>query len=253
MLYNVRYGTGTGPGFNFPVPFMGYLRRTTNNLERIIDFIRSQSPDIIGLVEVDIGSFRTRRENQAEVIAEALGHFHCYQSKYAAWSFAQFIPVLNKQVNAFLSSDVIRNEKFHYFDRGIKRLVIELELEDLTVFLVHLSIKFRHRQEQLRELYEMVKNVKKPLIVAGDFNPIWGDREMDLFLAATGLKNANAGGVPSYPSRAPRRQMDFILHNSQIEVTRFEIPEVVLSDHLPLICDFEIRPAAGDEAPRPVS
>jgi len=34
----------------------------------------------------------------------------------------------------------------------------------------------------------MTNNVKKPVIVAGDFNAFKGDRELKLFLAATGLK-----------------------------------------------------------------
>ena len=241
LLYNVRYCAGTGRKFHFPFPWSGYLKRTTKRLEEITGFIASQAPDIVGLVEVDSGSFRARKQNQAEVIASAIGHYHYYHSKYGEYSLARVLPVMNKQVNAFLTSDVIRNEKFHYFDKGVKRLVIELELENLTVFLVHLSLKFRHRQEQLRDLYTMVREVRKPHIVAGDFNPFWGEKEIELFLAATGLCNPNTGGLPSYPSWSPRRQMDFILHSPEIEVTDFRVPNVVLSDHLPLICDFGIR------------
>ncbi|MCX5759082.1 MAG: endonuclease/exonuclease/phosphatase family protein, partial [Candidatus Hydrogenedentes bacterium] len=114
------------------------------------------------------------------------------------------------------------------------------ELENLIVLLVHLSIKFRHRHYQLWELYSLVKQAKKPVIVAGDFNVFRGAREVQLFLAATGLKNANPEGKPSYPSWAPRRELDFILHSPEIRVTGIQIPRVTLSDHLPLICDFEI-------------
>ena len=45
----------------------------------------------------------------------------------------------------------------------------------------------------------------------------------------------------SAPSRSPRKELDFILHSAQIEVNRFEIPDVRFSDHLPLICDFTIH------------
>ena len=47
--------------------------------------------------------------------------------------------------------------------------------------------------------------------------------------------------MPSYPSRSPRKEIDFILHSSQFEVNRFEIPDVQFSDHLPLVCDFTIQ------------
>jgi len=58
---------------------------------------------------------------------------------------AQRMPLLSKQGNALLTSKEIRTRRCHYFTSGIKRLVIELELKDLVILLVHLSVKFRHR------------------------------------------------------------------------------------------------------------
>jgi endonuclease/exonuclease/phosphatase family metal-dependent hydrolase len=59
-------------------------------------------------------------------------------------------------------------------------------------------------------------------------------------MQAARLRSANVDSLPSYPSRAPRKELDFILYSEGIEVTNFRIPNVRLSDHLPLICDFEI-------------
>ncbi len=236
LLYNIRYGTGGG----FQLSWGGYLRRTCRRLTEISRFIQSLDPDVAGLVEVDAGSFRSRRRNQAETIAAELGHYHTYMSKYHADSLAHRIPVMNRQGNAFLTRDTIAHEEFHYFEKGVKRLVIELELENVTVFLVHLALKFRIRHHQLQQLYTLVKETKKPHIVAGDFNPLWGDHEIELFQAATGLRNANPGSEPSFPSWAPRRQLDFILYSPGVEVRRFWIPRVTYSDHLPLVCDFVV-------------
>ena len=240
LAYNMRYGTGAGARFHLPVPFGGYLKHTDENLENITAFIKSYKPDIVGLIEVDSGSFRARRLNQASVIAKALGHYHIYESKYDSSSLIRRLPIVNKQVNAFLTSEEIKTQKFHYFRKGIKRLVIQLELDDVTIFLVHLSVKFRHRHGQLFDLYKMVREVKKPRIVVGDFNPLWGDDEIELFLAASGLRSANVNDLPTHPSRSPKREIDFILHSPDIRVTHFEMPHVLFSDHLPLICDFEI-------------
>jgi endonuclease/exonuclease/phosphatase family metal-dependent hydrolase len=210
-------------------------------LDGVTEFVRSVQPDVVGLVEVDGGSFRSGRVNQAAHMAQALGHYHTFESKYGDRSWLRFLPVANKQMNAFLTSDVMRQERFLYFDHGVKRLVIQLELEKLTLFLVHLSIKFRHRQHQLGDLYSLVKNVKKPYLVAGDFNVFWGDPEIELFLAATGLKSANAEDLPTYPSWAPKAELDLILYSPGIRITHFEMPPVTFSDHLPLVCDFEVN------------
>lgn len=238
LFYNIRYGTG---GKRLIFPWSGYLRRTTRTIRAITEFIRRLDPDIIGLAEVDAGSYRSSKRNQAEQIAEALRHKHTYMSKYCETSLAHMMPIMNKQGNAFLTRESIVDAHFHYFDKGVKRLVIQLDMKDVSVFLVHLALGYRIRQYQLADLYSMVKAVKKPVIVAGDFNAMWGDREIRLFLAATGLTSANEECRPTYPSWAPKRQLDFILHGPQIRVSHFRMPAVHLSDHLPLVCDFEIR------------
>jgi endonuclease/exonuclease/phosphatase family metal-dependent hydrolase len=240
LLYNIRYAAGTGRRCHLPVPYSGYFKNTNGNLKKIVDFIASVNPDIIGLIEVDSGSFRSENNNQAEAIAWELQHDHVYQSKYSASSVAQKLPLLNRQGNAILTNQEIISQRFHYFQDGVKRLVIELELAEFSIFLVHLSIKFRHRQYQLQDLHSMIKSVQKPVIVAGDFNVLRGDRELQLFLAATGLRNANSNGQHSYPSRAPRRQLDYIFHTQHIRITNFQIPQIKLSDHKPLVCEFEL-------------
>ncbi len=244
LVYNIRYATGTGPAFHLPVPGAGYLRSNRKVLAGITDFIREEKPDIVGLIEVDTGSIRTGMVNQAEHIAQRLGHFSTFQCKYGAGSINQFVPIVRKQGNAFLSAPHVTGERFHYFDTGIKRLIIELELEHVCVFLVHLSLKFRHRQYQLRSLHDLILQSHKPVIVAGDFNTFWGTHEIYLFMRAAGLRNANGAGLPSFPARVPRIELDFILVSQGIEITDFRVPDVRFSDHRPLLCDFNVDPGA---------
>lgn len=238
LLYNIRYCAGIGARFHTPVPYAGYLKFSAGVLEDIVDFIQEVAPDIIGLVEVDSGSFRTGNLCQAEQIASSLGHYHIVETKYGLQSVAGRVPLLNRQGNAVLSRNPIQSHRFHYFEQGVKRLVIEARFEQLTVFLVHLSLTFRNRQYQLHRLHRLIREVKGPIIVAGDFNVLWGDTELELFLSATGLISANSEGQPSHPSRSPRRQLDFILHSPDLVVTDFQVPQILLSDHAPLICDF---------------
>jgi endonuclease/exonuclease/phosphatase family metal-dependent hydrolase len=241
VLYNIRYATGTGPAFHLPVPGAGYLRSNRRVLEGITGFIKSLDPDIVGLIEVDTGSIRSGLVNQARVIADSLGHYSIYQCKYGAASINQVMPIVRKQANAFLAAPRVEGERFHYFDSGIKRLIIELELEDVSVFLVHLSLKFRHRQYQLRYLHDLVRKSTKPVIVAGDFNTFWGTHELYLFMQASGLRSANTTNLPSFPARTPRVELDFILVSEGITVDDFRIPEIRLSDHRPLVCDFTVN------------
>ena len=223
-----------------PLPGAGYVLGNQNVLPEITTFIKSVDPDIVGLVEVDTGSIRSRMVNQAEKIASDLGMNTSYETKYGEKSFNKLLPIVRKQGNAFLAAPRVHGEKFHYFDTGIKRLIIEMEMEHYAIFLVHLSLKYRHRHLQMRTLYDLIAVTEKPVIVTGDFNTFWGENEIYLFMKAAGLKSANADSLPTYPSRSARKELDFILYQDGITVNHFEVPHVRHSDHLPLICDFDV-------------
>lgn len=238
LMYNIRYATGHKNGYHLPIPFAGFFKKTNLNLQRIINFISSINPDIVALVEVDSGSYRSNKSCQAQIIADSLGYNHVVESKYGSDSLAQKVPVLKQQANAILTRQGIENYQCHYFEQGVKRLVIQTDTRTVAIFLVHLSLKYRHRQNQLEHLHSLIQETEKEVILAGDFNTFWGSRELNLFLAATDLKNANSANMPSHPSDAPHRQIDFILHSSGLRIDNFYIPDVRLSDHSPLVCDF---------------
>ena len=247
LLHNIQYGTGRLRRF----AWLETLLRTTSHFPNISRFVRHMDPDIIGLVEVDIGSYRTHRKNQAEELANELDYYHCHRIKYPCSGLGRRVPVLNKQANAVLARQPILRTAFHDFATGFKSLAIEVEFESLTLFLVHLALGMRARQRQLADLHDLIAGCPKPHLVAGDFNTLSGVWEMRMFLRATGLKSANAGHSPTFPSWAPCRELDFICHDPSITPVRFKIPKVRLSDHLPLMFDFETasspaRPTADD-------
>lgn len=241
LQYNIRYAVGGGASMHMPLPGAGYVLGNKSVLPDITNFIKSVDPDIVGLIEVDTGSIRSRRVNQAEKIAADLGMNTSYETKYGQNSFNKMLPIVRKQGNAFMAANRVHGEKFHYFDTGIKRLIIELELKEYAIFLVHLSLKYRHRHLQLRWLYDLIQETEKPVVVSGDFNTFWGENEIYLFMKAAGLSSANTESLPTYPSRSPRKELDFVLYQDGIEVTNFEVPDIRLSDHRPIICDFELR------------
>ena len=169
LVYKIRFATGIGPAFHLPFPGAGYLRSNRKALDGSTSFVKEKDPDIVGLIEVDIGSVRSGMVNQAEPIADALGHYTTYECKYGKSSINNLMPIVRKQGNAVLAAPRVENERFHYFDTGIKRLIIELELDDVCIFLVHLALKYRQRQYQLRYLHDLIVKSHKPVIVTGVF------------------------------------------------------------------------------------
>lgn len=245
MIYNMRYGTGAGFRFHIPFPFGGFFRRTTKKLDSLIRFFRDQKADVLGLVEIDAGSYRSGHRSQADLIAQKLKQRPFCRSKYNRYSWWSRLPLMRKQANACLCGQPVVYERAHFLRKGVKRLVMELELENVVIFVVHLAVSRRCREAQLADLARLVRRVHKPYLIAGDFNAFAGKVELRDFMRALGLSSANRDDLPTFPSRSPRWQLDFILHSPGIQVTHFEVARGIrLSDHLPLICDFEVQDIA---------
>ena len=237
LLHNIQYGTGRLMRFSW----VETLSRTTRHFPNITRFVDHMKPDIVGLVEVDAGSYRARNRNQAEKIAHDLGYEVCSRVKYPDDGLGRKLPVLNKQANAVLSRIPMGKVAFHDFKHGFKSLAIEVRFPTFTFLLVHLALGIRTRQRQLLELHDLVSGIEGPLILGGDFNTLSGFWEMKMFLKATGLKSANVRDLPTYPSWGPYRELDFICYSPEIVPSRFKAPRVHLSDHLPLVFDFTVN------------
>lgn len=241
LIYNIAYGTGapSGMGENI-LTVHRYLRTNRQHLECVIDYIASCNADVVGLVEVDTGSFRTNFVNQAQQIASAVRQYQHCAVKYAPDSLTRKIPILRRQSNAFLTKRKSTPCAFHYFPTGMKRLVLEMEIDGVHLFLLHLALGPRSRRRQLDYLGEVIpKNA--PVVIGGDFNLFGGTHEMERFMENFSLRSANVRNLPTYPSWEPEKQLDFILYSDHIRPLRFEVGCARCSDHLPLLFDFELK------------
>ncbi len=211
LLYNIRYGLGLGSALHWPLPGMGYLFGNRSNLQRITDFIKSQDPDIVGLVEVDTGSIRTRSVNQADVIARSLGHYSVYQCKYGIASLNQRLPILRKQGNAFLAAPRVHGERFHYFEKGIKRLIIELELEELRRVPRAPVAEVSASAYAAAALARSRGGVPKARHHRRGFQYVLGrPGDLPVHEGVQACAAPTSSGLPSYPSRSPRKELDFV-------------------------------------------
>jgi endonuclease/exonuclease/phosphatase family metal-dependent hydrolase len=245
LVYNIRYATGTGPAFHLPFPGAGYLRSSRRVLDEITKFVKDQDPDIVGLIEVDIGSVRSGMLNQAEHIAESLGHYSTYECKYGKSSINNPCPSC-KQGNAFLAAPRVEASA-STTSTPASSGSSSSSSSTVCASSSCTALKYRQRQYQLRYLHDLIAKSHKPVIVTGDFNTFWGTHEIYLFMRAAGLRSANEKNLPSFPARVPRIELDFVLVSKEIEVTNFQVPDVRFSDHRPILCDFTVRGAEASQ------
>ncbi len=241
MVYNIAYGTGSPNGNSHNVLMSHrYIRTHDRHFEKIIDFIKESNADIVGLLEIDTGSYRTDQMNQVKKIANRLNHFHVCDVKYGEKSFLRKMPYWRNQSNAILTALKNGDSKFHFMPRGMKKLVIESKINNVHFFLVHLALTKKVRQIQLNYLEKLIPK-DRHVIVAGDFNTMHGSRELESFMSKCKLRNANNENHATYPAWNAQKELDYILCSEKININHFEVSKVRFSDHHPLIMEFEVK------------
>jgi endonuclease/exonuclease/phosphatase family metal-dependent hydrolase len=115
------------------------------------------------------------------------------------------------------------------------------------IYNMHLGLSGAERKVQLRKFLDSTPFVGlhalTPIIVAGDFNDVWGTLGPKL-LRPAGFEGMTEP-IRTFPSYAPMRALDAIYVRGnvslrQVQRSRLEIAKRA-SDHLPLIADLEIR------------
>lgn len=225
LFYNIQACCG---GENqHHLALWNYLRSKQTTLEQICSNIKALSPDVVGIVEIDAGSYRSK--NQIAYLAERLGYNYASCCKY----LQEATPYLRYQHHAILSRHKILTVKKHHFSKGFKRVTLEAILKtgrkEISVIVTHLSLGPRARERQINELLAIVKKIRRSVILMGDFNQ---DR-----LEVEGLTSCCK--AKTFPSESPKKQLDYIfvkggeVKNSTTLPWRF-------SDHLPLYAELEI-------------
>jgi endonuclease/exonuclease/phosphatase family metal-dependent hydrolase len=208
--------------------------------------LEQYNPDILALIEVDIGSFRAKRD-EAVFFKEQL-HMRSYVEKIKygeKWlSLFHHIPILSKQANALISRYALKNVKYHVLHEGTKRVVIEATVEcpqRITLLLAHLSLGKKTRSRQIEELKKIVNAIDNEVILMGDFNTFNGSLEIIKLLEETKLdyKYLLDTKILTQPSFHPSRCLDYVLYSKGIQVEQYRTLNIHFSDHLPLCVDFK--------------
>jgi len=110
----------------------------------------------------------------------------------------------------------------------------------------------KERIEQSKRILEFSKDGIKPRIIGGDFNLMPGTKSIKMIEAAGYTNLIKEFGIKSTRNKISWEQFakkpgftkqyfaDYVFVSPQIKVKNFEVPYNEVSDHLPLILDFEI-------------
>ena len=196
--------------------------------------------DIVGLQEVDGGSFRSSHINQVEYLATRGGFPHHYQQlNRNLGRFAQ-------HSNGLLSRMAPTLIEEHRLPGTLPgRGAIHARYGDgpdaLHLFVAHLALSHRGRVRQLDYLSEIIQPLRH-VVVMGDLN-CTPDQLHTHTRFCSSLPLYPVRPLLSYPSWQPRRALDHILISSSLKAADVRVLDHLFSDHLPIAVDVALPSA----------
>lgn len=218
------------------------------SLERVIEVIDAENPDLICLQEVDRNVRRSQYDDQPALIRQ---FFHPADSFYQ----------LNVQLRTGGYGNLILSrwpfvEKHRLSlrfnrkkPRGAIATVIDTPEGKLHLVNWHLGLADKERHWQARHLLEhplFRKSSELPTIVVGDFND-WRNTLADGPFQEHGFSQATSppSRFRSFPAFAPFGSLDKAYFRGTIDIRRAHVVRNPLShrasDHLPVTLDFHLN------------
>ncbi len=221
---------------------IGGLDRTYK-LQRIINVLKLLNADFVFLQEVDNQAKRSNRDNQAELIAEALKMSHVWYGnvdvrgggEYGNATFSKFPIQSSRNINLTIAPKKNRS-----------CLEVTVDVPDFGMIRLlncHLGLASIERKMQIDRLMQNLPHqslhLDENLILGGDLNDVWGN--VRTILSSDLLFD---GGQPTetFPAFSPLRPLDGLFFRGSLKPSSHYVPDLKnernASDHLPLVADF---------------
>ena len=147
ICYNIEYCEGI-EGFWYQYLEFWKIFFPPKNLDKdMVKALKKLKPDIFAMVEVDAGSFRSRKKDEVKFFEKGLGMKSFVEKvkyPFQGWlKLFHYLPILKKQSNAIVSKYKISKVKYHVFHEGTKRVIIEATVncpKKVTLLLCHLAL-----------------------------------------------------------------------------------------------------------------
>ena len=233
LTYNIHKGIGA--------------RDRRYSIERIIEVIERQNPDLVCLQEVTQGAPRCRRDHQPHLLAKyfgSQGSIFQQNVNYQQGGYGNLILTRWPLSQGHRVSLRLKQKK----PRGAVLAVVETPEGPLHLVTCHLGLAERERHWQVGHLlfHRLFReSLHLPTLIAGDFND-WRST-----LAGADLRDHEFEHIShpisrfrSFPAWLPAGSLDKAFCRGAVAVRRAHMVHSALarsaSDHLPLVVDFHL-------------
>ena len=218
-------------------------RKIMGNLDEIAAVLRRESPEIVALQEADGPSVWSGRFNHVALLAESAGYGYSIQGAHVAGAGLSYGTAILARHPIETPLSVTFEPSPPTFPKGFVVGTVRIPGRnsgepDWPVDVVSVHLDFSRasvRRKQALEMVRLLSEREVPLVVMGDFNSQWSDRDSALRILADGLglrtwRESEAEGLETFPLTGKR--LDWILISPELEFRDYRVLPDVLSDHL---------------------
>ncbi|GHC34469.1 endonuclease/exonuclease/phosphatase family protein [Aidingimonas halophila] len=241
LTFNLQVGIQTSAYHHYVTRSWQHLLPHPRRLGRLDLVSEVLEPfDIVGLQEVDGGSFRSGNVNQVDYLARRAGFPHHFQQ------LNRNLGRVAQHSNGLLSRLRPTRVEEHSLPGTLPgRGAIHARYGDgdeaLHLFVAHLALSHKGRIRQLDYLSEIIQPLKH-VVVMGDLNCTPEQLHAHpRFCASLPLHPVRP--ALSYPSWQPRRALDHILLSESLVADDIQVLDQLFSDHLPIAVNIRLPEA----------
>jgi endonuclease/exonuclease/phosphatase family metal-dependent hydrolase len=233
---------------------------TRRNLEEIADFLRNSGADLIALQEADAPSRWSGKFNHVDFVSEKSPYpcrIHASHAHNRMYDFGTAllsrVPYTDSLSHTFAPSPPTTNKGF-VMGKVLWNPDGQLQ-EPITVSIISVHLDFSRkkvREAQTEEMRAMLPDMTTPVIILGDFNTDWTTDESALraIVANGNLKVYQPEATELGTYKNGKHRLDWILISKDLEFVSYEVPQVVLSDHQPVLASVRLLENSLQESER---
>jgi len=254
VTFNIAHGRGLAP-----VQGLKSARRIRLTLLKIAELLVQLKPDVVALQEIDQCSRWAGNFDQLEFLREAGGFAHAVfginNRREGLLNLCYGNALLSQ--HPIVSAESVAFGKSQVGEKGF--LFAELDVRGRRVPLINLHLHYRSRVHRFRQADQFVAWLREkrraleagwavPPLVCGDFNNSAAKADATAALLRELCTHGHgdyalhpADGARTFPSPLPGRALDFIMLPPGCRHARGEVVRAFLSDHRPVLVDFELE------------
>ncbi len=208
--------------------------------ELMANVIRDMDADICGLNEV------RGRGNSAEYTAQAetLGSL---LNMHSVFGLATYVRGTEPYGNAVVSKfPVIKSEVIPIptpdLPKAEPRSILRCQFDfGLVVYQTHIGLSDEEKKLAADTIMSVLSKETNPYVLMGDFNITPKHSFIKALEDTDGISSVDTflNGATTFPSDAPLTKIDYIFAGNGVKICSAVVPEIIASDHRPIVADIE--------------